>query len=263
VTHQRRAPHPSWRSAYDGRPASDSRAFDGTRKPPATLCLVAITIVALGFTSGAVAEPTTAIIDKPLQFGERREKLTIAYRRLHEDPQANTVRITPRVIVIHHTGGRSLTAAWRNLNRVTIAPHRRGLVKYGRVNVSAHFLVGRDGRIYRLMPDNRFARHCIGLNHLAIGIENVGGITEAPLTRAQVSANVRLVRQLAGRHDITHLIGHHEYRAFEGHPYFRERLRSYRTRKRDPGARFMRQLRRQVDDLELDGPPLATRRLSR
>lgn len=99
------------------------------------------------------------------------------------------------------------------------------------------------------------ARHCIGLNHLAIGIENVGGAPGLPLTAAQVAADAALVRYLALRYPITHLIGHHEARAMEKHPYWRERDAAYRNRKPDPGAAFLRRVRARVRDLALAGPP--------
>ncbi|MEM9493028.1 MAG: N-acetylmuramoyl-L-alanine amidase, partial [Myxococcota bacterium] len=81
-----------------------------------------------------------------------------------------------------------------------------------------------------------------------------------PLTKAQVTANAALIRYLVGKHEITHLIGHSEYRAMEGTPYFLERDPKYRNRKSDPGAAFMRQVRAKVTDLGLKGPPERKRR---
>ena len=107
-----------------------------------------------------------------------------------------------------------------------------------------------------MLPEDRIARHVIGLNHLAIGIENVGGIEGYPLTQAQVEANVALVRHLkAAWPGITHLIGHHEYQEMEGHPYFQETDPTYRTVKPDPGADFMVRVRARVADLALEGTP--------
>ena len=40
------------------------------------------------------------------------------------------------------------------------------------------------------------ARHVIGLNHCAIGIENVGGTIDTPLTKKQLKANIKLVNYL-------------------------------------------------------------------
>jgi N-acetyl-anhydromuramyl-L-alanine amidase AmpD len=100
------------------------------------------------------------------------------------------------------------------------------------------------------------ARHCIGLNHVAIGIENVGGGKGHALTRKQLAANAALVRDLVARHPtITHLIGHHEYRRMEGHAYWLELDPTYRNLKPDPGPAFMKKLRAEVADLKLEAPP--------
>ncbi|MDZ7681457.1 MAG: peptidoglycan recognition family protein [Fodinibius sp.] len=125
------------------------------------------------------------------------------------------------------------------------------------LNVSAHYMIKRDGTIYQLLPDTLFARHVIGLNHTAIGIENVGS-KEQPLTDAQLRANSFLINRLKQRHDISYLIGHYEYPLFEGHPLWKERDESYRTDKIDPGKAFMDRLRENVRGLQLKGPPNST-----
>ena len=112
-------------------------------------------------------------------------------------------------------------------------------MRAGGVNVSAHFVVDRDGTIYQLQPVTRYARHCIGLNHIAIGIENAGDEQRWPLTDAQVAADAALVRRLAHAYPITHLLGHYEVMKFRDHPYYLERDPSYHNDKPDPGARFM------------------------
>ncbi len=191
------------------------------------------------------------IVDRPVHFDAERRALTLDYRRAHQDPAARDITITPKVIVIHHTAFDTLAASFAYFDRTRIEAGRRQIAKAGAVNVSAHFLVDRDGTIYRLMPETWMARHCIGLNHVAIGIENVGGNEKSPLTDAQLAADARLVRSLVARFPITHLIGHHEYRHLEKHPYFVERDPAYRTRKIDPGAAFMRALRARLSDLTL------------
>ena len=201
----------------------------------------------------APAQADPVIVDKPISWTAERERLTLAYRRAHQDPDAADTTIVPHVIVLHHTGGRSWQATWRYFDRTRLEEGRAQLRRAGEVNVSAHFLVDRDGTIRRLVPETRMARHCIGLNHVAIGIENVGGGPGAPLTTAQVEANAALVRFLASRHHITHLIGHHESRAMEGHRYWSERDPRYRNRKPDPGEDFMRRVRMRLLDLFLAG----------
>ena len=115
-----------------------------------------------------------------------------------------------------------------------------------------------NSSIYRFYPETVIARHVIGLNHVAIGIENIGdgdlGDTSAdhPLTEKQLQTNVALVKHLKGRHpDPEFLIGHQEYREVEqpshpAHHLFWEEIPDYRTEKSDPGVHIMRRLRRSL-----------------
>ncbi len=195
------------------------------------------------------------IVPKPINFDQERIELTIAYRRLHQDLAANDAIIQPRMIVLHWTGIPSFTSTWNYFNHTHAEAARAELAAAGEVNVSAQFLVDRDGIIYQLMPETWMARHCIGLNHIAIGVENVGDGEKFPLTPAQVKADAALVRYLAAKYPITYLIGHMEYRRMEGTPFFVELDPKYRNTKPDPGAGFMRQVRTLVADLKLQGPP--------
>ena len=202
------------------------------------------------------------IIDEPIPYGPRRERLTQDYLRAHlgadqvtEDPAADS-RMVPRVIVLHWTGGGSMRSAW-----FTFEPERRprrpDLHGAKALNVSSQFIVDRDGTIYRLMDADRVARHTIGLNHLSIGVENVGDGTRRLLTPAQVAANIALVRHLKWQFPtITHLIGHYEYRQFEhtGHPYFQD-LERRRSSKDDPGPKFMASVRAGLEGLGLEDAP--------
>ena len=93
--------------------------------------------------------------------------------------------------------------------------------------VSAHYLVRDDPvRIYRLVPEERMARHAgesywhgaTALNASSIGIEIVnpgwvdppGGRVYAPFPQAQVDAVIALVRDIVARHDIapSRVLGH-------------------------------------------------------
>lgn len=202
------------------------------------------------------AIPELAILDRPITYDAARREKTITYRKRHQDPAASDITIDPKMIVLHFTGGGSLDGTWRYFDRPSVERGRKIIAKAGDLNVSAHFLVDRDGTIVRLMPETWMARHVVGLNHLAIGVENVGDGGRYPLTAAQRAANVALVRHLLARFPgITHLIGHHEYLAFEAHPYFQEREPDYRTRKGDPGPAFMQAVRAELQDLPLAGPP--------
>ncbi len=195
------------------------------------------------------------IKSRPINFNQERIDLTLAYRRIHQDPQAKDILIQPKVIILHWTGINSLESTWNYFNRTRAETARPELAAAGEVNVSAQFLVDRDGTIYRLTPETWMARHCIGLNHVAIGIENVGDGEKFPLTDAQVKANAALVRYLKGKYAIEYLIGHMEYRKMESTPLFLERDPEYRNNKPDPGMDFMRKVRKLAEDLKLQGPP--------
>jgi N-acetylmuramoyl-L-alanine amidase len=202
----------------------------------------------------SIDAPLATIVDVPMKWSDERAQLTLAYRKQHSDAAATSLDITPRVIVLHYTAGGSAKGTRNYFDNTRIEAARKELAAAGAVNVSSHYLVDRDGTIYRLQPETRFARHCIGLNHIAIGVENVGDEKQWPLTDAQVAANAALVRDLAARFSITHLLGHHEVMAFKNHAYYVERDRQYANSKGDPGAKFMTKVRTLVEDLKLSGP---------
>ncbi len=199
--------------------------------------------------------PTIKIINKPISFSEERVQLTRDYIAGHYGLTVADITITPRLIVLHWTAIDDFDKSFAAFNPERLSASRSELRSAGDVNVASHFLVDRDGSIYRLMPENWMARHCIGLNYEAIGIENVGGQNGLDnLTTQQVSANVKLVRYLVQKFPtIKYLIGHHEYLEFVGHPLWRERDLNYRTEKIDPGDRFMTAVRSAVAELKLKG----------
>jgi len=204
-----------------------------------------------------VLRPQGTVVDRPISSSARRVKATADYIKAHYGEERPDGRIRPRMVVLHWTGSDSLETDFKTFDRETLPDGRSDIAGGGDLNVSAHFLVGKEGRILRLMPEDRLARHVIGLNLVAIGIENVGGVGDRPtLTPAQAAANAWLVRELRDRYPaIEYLIGHHEYRKFEGTPLWMERDGSYRTVKSDPGDRFMADVRARVADLGLKSAP--------
>lgn len=200
------------------------------------------------------APASVTIVDAPMKWSAERERLTLAYRQKHSDPNATNLDIAPAVIVLHYTGGGSAKATRGYFDNTRIEASRKELAKAGLVNVSSHFVVDRDGTIYRLQPETRFARHCIGLNHVAIGIENAGDESKYPLTDAQVAADAALVRDLAARFPIKHLVGHYEVMGMKKSPLYVELDPAYGNDKPDPGKAFMAKVREKVKDLNLSGP---------
>jgi len=208
--------------------------------------------LATSAVSCAKGEKVT-IVDKPISFSEQRIEATKAYIAQHYGLRVDNIEIQPKIIVIHWTAIDSFDRSWELFNREVLSPDRKELAAAGQVNVAIQFLVDRDGTIHRLMPETWMARHVIGLNYSAIGVENVGGANGVDnLTDQQLEADVRLVRYLKKKYPgIEYLIGHYEYRAFEGHPLWLEKDPNYRTEKSDPGERFMSALRQRVADLGL------------
>lgn len=198
------------------------------------------------------------IIDKPIDFGKERIDMTKSYIRAHYGMRVKNIEITPKIIVLHWTADKSFKRSFNRFKPENLLSDRKDIVKASALNVSAHFLVDRDGTIYRLMPENWMARHVIGLNYNSIGIENVGGEgnKKDDLTPAQLRANVALIGYLKGKYQtIEYLIGHHEYRLMESTPLWLEKDKGYRTIKQDPGDRFMREVRETVSFMDLKKPP--------
>lgn len=184
------------------------------------------------------------IVDRPITFDAQRIQLTKEYLQQRYNLEADSPEITPQMIVLHWTVIPTLEKSFDAFKNATLPNWRPDIESVSGLNVSAHFLVDQDGTIYRLMPETLMARHVIGLNHCAIGIENVGGTDNLPLSKAQVKSNIWLVDYLSNKYNIDYLIGHYEYQNFEGHPLWLEVDDGYRTKKTDPGEEFMAKIRK-------------------
>lgn len=174
-----------------------------------------------------------------IQVSPLRQQLILDYVHQHYDPAATSTNITPRMIVIHWTAIDSLQSTLAAFGPDVLAG-RDDIQRGGKLNTGAHFLVDRDGTIYKLLDETVMARHTIGLNRIAIGVENVGS---GSLTAAQLAANQGLVRYLVNKFPIEYLIGHFEYGAFRKSSLWEEKDPTYFTIKADPGLPFMTALR--------------------
>ena len=198
---------------------------------------------------------TSKIIDKPIIFNEQREELTLDYLSERYGLNQETPTIVPKMIVLHWTAIPTLEKSFNAFYDETLPNWRPEIESVSGLNVSSQFLVDQDGTIYRLMPETTMARHVIGLNHCAIGIENVGGTEKTPLTIAQIDANIWLVKYLANKYDIQYLIGHYEYTFFEGEDLWLEKDDNYRTEKTDPGKKFLDTVKKATQHLNFKPTP--------
>ena len=127
------------------------------------------------------------------------------------------------MLVLHYTGMQTGEGARRQLSRAGSG-------------VSSHYLVMKDGTIYRLVPEHFRAWHAgkgswagrKDINSRSIGIEIVNGGHEFGLPafpREQIDAVIALSRDIIARHDIPagNIIGHSDMAP---------------NRKEDPGERF-------------------------
>lgn len=214
-----------------------------------------ILILALAFFqfSCATSQATFRIFEKPITWNAEREELSLKYLKDRHGLEKETASIEPQMVVVHWTAINSIEITFEVFNPPTLGG-REDLTGASNLNVSSQFLIDRDGTIFRLLPDTTFARHVIGLNYLAIGIENVGG-SDAPLTKEQLKANEELIRYLKRKYPIEYVIGHHEYQNFQTTDLWKEADPDYRTVKSDPGDAFMQKLRKNLTDLNLKPVP--------
>ena len=179
-----------------------------------------------------------SIIEKYLPWSENREKLTREYAELHYG--MSITKIEPQAVVIHWTAGTTWESAY-----YTFYDENGSDDDINTVNVSSQYIVDRDGTIYQLMPENKLARHTIGYNWCAIGIENVGGVNNVEdLTPEQLNANVALIRYLHAKYPaIKYIFGHYQQTVARETGLYIENVSGYYSIKSDPGKIFMQELK--------------------
>lgn len=189
------------------------------------------------------------IHQKPITFNQERIKLTQEYQRIHYGIDSKSINIEPKMIVLHWTCIPSLDVTFRVFDPPAFPKNSARRTELpGDLNVSSHFLVDKDGTIYQLMPEYLMARHVIGLNHYAIGIENIGGVDgKDDLTEAQEKANAFLVCYLKKKYpSIDCVIGHNEYLQFKNTPLWLDKDPSYQKDKTDPGPNFVNRVKKRI-----------------
>lgn len=201
-------------------------------------------LVLLVFWMTLVSCSSVKIIDKPVVMNAERDSLTLKYLENRYGLKQDTPNIHPKMVVVHWTAIPTLEKTLKVFDPVKLPNWRPEIANASALNVSAQFVVDQDGKIYRLLPETYMARHVIGLNHCAIGIENVGGLEDKPLTKKQLKSNIKLIKYLKKKYpDIEYVIGHLEYQNFEGHELWLEKDEAYRTQKTDPGIDFLNSIR--------------------
>ena len=199
---------------------------------------------AIIFMSTPAQAEDVPFTDNFILWTEHRDELIDEYTLKHYGMICR--KIVPQAVVVHWTAFGTLESNWKFFYAEEMPDDE------GRLNVASQFIVDRDGTILRLMPETKFARHIIGYNHCAIGIENVGGYNgREDLTEAQLAANVRLIKWLHEKYPtIKYVFGHYQQGKARASGLFIENVPGYYAIKTDPGPKFMRGLR---EELEGDG----------
>jgi N-acetylmuramoyl-L-alanine amidase len=192
------------------------------RSGPAATATATATAAATAAVTAARPVPRPAIASWPIPFGARRRAETARYAERHYGRA--TYRLgRPRVIVEHYTQTSTARQAWS-----TFANDVPDVELHELPQVCAHFLVDRDGTIYRLVSPRLICRHTVGLNDVAIGIEHVG-LSDGDVMgdRRELRASLALTRWLRCRYGIAarDVIGHSESL---GSPYHHERVAALR-----------------------------------
>jgi N-acetylmuramoyl-L-alanine amidase len=201
-------------------PVKNSRApASGRRRSVSTVRPVA----SAPARATAVAQPK--IIWDPVPFGAKRKAEMSAYVHRHYSSFMKPTwgLVDPHVIVIHYTDA-SYSSTYS-----TFATDVPDSELHELPATSAHFVIDSNGAIHQLVSVGTMARHTVGLNWTALGIEHVG-FSDAQVLgdHAQLTASLRLVQWLRCRFHvpIRNVIGHAESLSS---PYHHEDVPSLRT----------------------------------
>jgi N-acetylmuramoyl-L-alanine amidase len=175
---------------------------------------------ALMAVARAVSPPR--VVSKPIPFPQKRRDEMRAYAKRHYGIDGFRL-VKPKVIVEHYTATNSFGSAFN-----TFAKDSPDVELHELPGVCSHYVIDRDGTIYKLVSLKLMCRHTVGLNYTAIGIEHVGQSDGQVLgDKRQLRASLRLTRMLQGRYGIAtkNVIGHNESLSS---PYHRERVAKLR-----------------------------------
>lgn len=114
-----------------------------------------------------------------------------------------TRRSKTEMIVLHHADAKSCTPQ---------QIHQWHLSR-GWSGVGYHFIVRKDGQIYRGRPENVIGAHAANYNSKSIGICFEGNFTTETMPKAQLEAGKELVAYLKDKYEITNVKGHRDLMA--------------------------------------------------
>ena len=189
--------------------SAGSRAKQAAVGPPTSESpKQSITSTSSGVLEGrALRVPAPHIVAKSIPFGAKRRAEMADYAKRHYG--MSTWRLEqPHVIVEHYTASTTFSSVYN-----TFSADVPDIELHELPGVCSHFVIDKDGTIYRLVPLTTMCRHTVGLNYTAIGIEHVGMSDQDILGNPrQLDASLRLTLWLMQRKEIQlrNVIGHNE-----------------------------------------------------
>jgi hypothetical protein len=191
-------------SEEDGEPAARGKASEETEKTEAAPA-----------TSGPAAPPAD---DRPAETREEEAK-----KKTSSSKSDASLKIVDRLVDFGYVAPskpRSIDTIILHSSYDAIGsdPYSiKGIIKeYEDYGVSAHYLIGRDGTVYRLVKEENVSYHAgvssvpdgrTNVNGFSIGIELVNTL-EGAYADAQYAAVKKLIADLKKRYDIKYVLGH-------------------------------------------------------
>jgi hypothetical protein len=184
-------------------PGSD---FGNTLKPGTIEALVKERTFAL-FNSLKGLEGEGTLRAQPLATRVGKANLAKLVTTLEKEHGSNNPHPKPPVefIASPHQSSRNGAAITMIVVHCTEIPLKETVALFANPNsrrqVSAHYVIGRQGEVIQMVKDNERANHCKGANSNSIGIEHVGTETDT-MTPAQEASSVALIRWLLEQYDV-------------------------------------------------------------
>lgn len=106
----------------------------------------------------------------------------------------------PKMIVLHHA----------EASTCSIQDIHQWHLNNGWAGCGYHFLVRKDGSVYRGRPEEAIGSHCHGVNATSLGVCAEGDFTKESMPDVQKNAIVELCKYLCSKYGISSIKGHKE-----------------------------------------------------
>lgn len=183
-----------------------------------------------------------AIIWDPIPYPAKRKKQMAKYAWRHYGINS-WKHPGPKQIVLHFTVSSTYKSVWYHFASNTAGGGQSG-TKAEKPGGCSQFVVGKNGKIYQLVPLDVMCRTTVGLNHVSFGIEVVEERSASRILNRpkQLRGLVKLVRWLQVKYGISkqNVIGH---ATANKSPYFLD-LQGWYNDHSDWNAAQVRQFRR-------------------